>query len=314
MAEPIWKDYYVTLGTNESYQYKIEIDGNNAFQGVAHKRPGMGHVSIKLNDIVADYLSIGFDGTHFMGGEVTCDVYLRGGLTDQKLASVKFYADWSYERKFEPMQIGLSDPINSRVVQATPIPYSSLNASELEVNGDDKSVMYLHPSVVGRINHYLVDVGALKVVDLREYNLNKGRVYQVVESCAKYALYYLNAYGGIDMLLIEGNHSERDDLTRHSMMMEYDNKEIHNRGKAEYAVEIVKSLTLHTSWLSDDEASRMHHLLNSPQVYLFDIEKKQMIPVLLKNTTTEYQTYKGNGGKLVQYTIDVELANERVRK
>ena len=73
-------------------------------------------------------------------------------------------------------------------------------------------------------------------------------------------------------------------------------------------------MTLHTSWLSDDESSRMHHLLNSTEVYLFNLEKQEMIPVVLKNTITEYKTYKGNGGKLVNYAIEVEFANERTRK
>ena len=58
----------------------------------------------------------------------------------------------------------------------------------------------------------------------------------------------------------------------------------------------------------------MHHLLNATEVYLYDIVKEQMIPVLLKNTTTEYKTFKGNGGKLINYTIEVAFANERIRR
>ena len=66
--------------------------------------------------------------------------------------------------------------------------------------------------------------------------------------------------------------------------------------------------------MSDDEASRMHHLLNSPNVYLLDMETDEMMPVVLTNTTTEYKTYKGNGGKLVNYTIEATLAQERIRR
>ena len=49
-------------------------------------------------------------------------------------------------------------------------------------------------------------------------------------------------------------------------------------------------------------------------VYLYDSHADAMIPVLLTNTTTEYKTYKGNGGQLVNYAIEVEFANRRIRR
>lgn len=316
MAEPIWKDYYVTLGTEDSYQYEIWIDGARVYEGVAHKRPGADNVSIKVNDVVADFLAVKYDGQLFMGGEAECAVYLVGELKDTELMKETFYNNWSYDELFNPAMIGLSCPINSRVMLSTPIPYSILNATELEVSWE-MGLDYFYPSEEGRIYHYLIKydyTGEPNELFFREYVSDAEIIYKVVDSCAKYALYYLNAYGGIDVLLMEGNYSEKDSLTRHTMEVEYDNRVISNRGRGDYAVELVKTLTLHTSWLSDDEASRMHHLLNSPQVFLFDIEKQQMIPVLLKNTSTEYKTYKGQGGKLVNYTIEVTIAQTRKRR
>ena len=138
--------------------------------------------------------------------------------------------------------------------------------------------------------------------------------YFPINANLKYALYYRNAYGGVDVFLIEGNHKEVDNLTRHTREVEYDNSDVMNRGRQNYVNEISKSLILHTSWLTDEEASRMHHLLNSNEVYLYDIPNEKMIPVILKNTTTEYKTYKSNGCKLVDYAIEVEFANKRVRR
>ena len=317
MAEPIWKDYYVTLGTQDSYEYRIEIDGKVVYEGKALKRPGMEYVSIKLNDIVADYLSIELTALHDnykLGGDAECAVITEDG----ELARVVFYADLSYDRNFDANLKGLSDPINHRVALTTPLPFSSVDADEYEFLGQTTdNVFYINPDG-RRASYCMVDV---KTISSREEyiiafasNTTTSQIYHVVDSCAKYALYYVNAYGGVDMLLIEGNHSERDDLARHARQVEYDNRDISNRGKGDYAIELSKTLTLHTSWLSDDEASRMHHLLNSPQVCLFDIALQQMIPVVLTNKTTEYKTYKGNGGKLVQYAIDVTLANDRVRR
>lgn len=317
MANPIWKDYYLTLGTKDSYQYRIEIDGVAAYEGVAHKRPGMGYVSIKLNDIVADYLSIeltALHDTYKLGGDVECAVITEDG----ELARVTFYADWSYDRNFNANLKGLSDPVNHRVTLATPLPFSSVDADEYEFESLSSSrTIYIHVDEE-RASYCMLNLREISSqeedINVHASNTASSQVYHIVDSCAKFALYYVNAYGGVDMLLIEGNHSERDNLTRYSRQVEYDNRNINNRGKGDYAVELSKTLTLHTSWLSDDEASRMHHLLNSPQVCLFDIALQQMIPVVLTNTTTEYKTYKGNGGKLVQYAIDVTLANDRVRR
>jgi hypothetical protein len=65
--------------------------------------------------------------------------------------------------------------------------------------------------------------------------------------------------------------------------------------------------------MSDEQSQRMHHLLNSTEVFLYDIEKDEMIPALVNNATTEYKTYKSNGGKLVNYTLNISLANKRQR-
>lgn len=157
------------------------------------------------------------------------------------------------------------------------------------------------------------------VFNLSEYgNIKSVKIdkvtYEMVEGCNRYALYYVNAHGGWDSLLIEGNHSEVDNLTRHNREVEYDNRSIQNRGRQNYVNEISKTLTLHTSWMSDEESSRMHHLLNSTEVYLYDINKDEMIPVVLKNSTTEYKTYRSNGHKLFNYTIEVSYANDRIRR
>ena len=78
--------------------------------------------------------------------------------------------------------------------------------------------------------------------------------------------------------------------------------------------EITKSFTLHTSWMSDAESLRMHNLLNSTEVYLFNINTGDMFPIVLNNTTTEFKNYKNNGGRMVNYTIDATLAQDRIRR
>ena len=140
-----------------------------------------------------------------------------------------------------------------------------------------------------------------------------GTTYKVVSDCRRYVLYYVNAYGCWDSLLLEGNVKETDAITRYTREVEYDNRNVQNRGTQNYANEIVKSYNLVTGWLSDDESHRIHHLLNFIVVCLYDINTQEMIPVVIPSTSCEYKTYKNNGCKLVNYTIKVDVAYNRVR-
>ena len=138
--------------------------------------------------------------------------------------------------------------------------------------------------------------------------------FQVVTECAKYALYYVNAHGGWDCFLIEGNTLEADSLKRYTREMVYDNRDIKNRGIQNYVNEITKGFTFHTGWLLDDQGERMHHLINSTDVYMYDIANGEMIPVIIPSTSCEYKTYKNQGNRLVNYTIEVQVAQNRIRR
>lgn len=321
MANPIWKDYYVNLGVDDSTTFRVLEGDTVIYTGIAYKRPGKVSNMIRINDICADFLVAEFPelGKVFVGHELKRFVVekLVNGVY-QYCDDAEFYVDWSYDYKFDPLVKGLNCPINSRVTPLTPVPYSVLHADELETESTKTGgFMYYAPSANNAFGTYLIDMSEFvdgDVVLFAESEVEKVSAYKVVDICVDYALYYRNAYGGVDMLLIEGNHSEADNLTRHIRGIDYDNSNIRNRGTENYVNEISKTLTLHTSWLSDEESSRMHHLLNSTEVYLYDIKKAQMIPVVLTDTQTQYKTYKGNGGNLVNYAINVSIAQERVRR
>lgn len=141
-----------------------------------------------------------------------------------------------------------------------------------------------------------------------------GATYRFVDTCARNALYYVNAYGGWDVLLMDGLDKEQDELTRHEATRVYDNTVMQNRGTVNYVNEVQKSWTLHTGYLTDEQSGRMHHLLNSVQVYLYDMEEGAFLPVVLTGTSTEYKTYRNQGRKLVSYEIQVRLAQDRIRR
>lgn len=334
MANPIWKDYYVNLGTAESAQFRIRVGEDVIYTGKAYKRPGQSYNLIRINDICADFLENVFPklvGTTFTEAEYVSFVVqmlIGGAWATQE--TVQFDNDWSYDYDFNPATMGMCFPVNGHIDVRQWVVFTAYNAKTITAtiklaNGDSFDVLI--PVEISDNadfnNDFSQSVRASQtgtaVFDLSEWGDVKSvtignQSFKVVNTCSRYALYYVNAYGGWDSLLIEGNHSEVDNLTRHTREVEYDNRDVSNRGTMNYVTEIAKSLTLHTSWLSDDESSKMHHLLNSTNVYLGDLNSGRMIPVVLTDTTSEYKTYKGNGGKLVNYAINVTIAQERIRR
>lgn len=336
MAHPIWKDYYVNLGTAESIQFRILVGRDVIYTGKAYKRPGKTNNEIRINDICADYLENVFPelvGTTFTGNEyVTFVVQALSGTTWKNKSEVQFDINWSYDYDYNPATMGMAFPVNGNIDIRQWVIYTAYNAATITatiqlVNGESFSVL-IPVEISNDFNSdsnsdFAKSVRASQtgtaVFDVSQYgdvhSITIGnKTFKVVNSCHKYVLYYVNAYGGWDSFLIEGNHIVSDNITRHTRETEYDNRNIQNRGRHNYVNEIVKSMTLHTSWLSDEQSMRMHHLFNSTEVYLYDMETKQMIPVILSNSTTDYKTYKSNGGKLVNYAINVTIAQEMIRR
>jgi hypothetical protein len=255
------------------------------------------------------------------------------------LEDVTFYNDWSYEYDYDPEVSGLSCPITGHIDARQPILYSVFNKAQVTAtivrkNGTSQSIVIPVTGGGGGLSgdfnsdfssDFLIGGGdghdgyGTIVIRADSYaNLDRviigGKTYKVVTECAKYVLYYVNAFGGWDSLLIEGNTLEADSLKRFTREVVYDNRQIQNRGIHNYVNEVTKGFTFHSGWLLDDQGERMHHLINSTFVYLYDIANDEMIPVTIPTTSCEYRTYKNQGNRLVDYIIQVEVAQNRVRR
>lgn len=337
MANPIWKDYYVSLGTADSISYRIRVNNTTIYTGKAFKRPGQSDNQIRINDICADFISntlpaMSESAFSALSFPVEFIIQILSGSTWSTLTTVQFDNNWSYDYDYNPETMGMAFPINGHIDLRQWLVFSAYNASSITAtitlkDGSSFDVIIAVAISADFNSDFNSDFAravrsaqsGTAVFDLTSYgdvdSVTIGNTkYKVVTDCRKYALYYSNAYGGWDTFLIEGNIVELDNLTRLVREMEYDNRSIQNRGFRNYVNTIQKTFNLHTSWLSDDEASRMHHLMNSTNVYLYDINAGEMIPVIVNNSTTEYKTYKGNGGKLVNYEINVSVAHDRIRR
>lgn len=340
MATPIWKDYYVNLGNDDTYQFRVVLSDTSEviYMGKAYRRPDATYNSVRINDICADYFenvlpTLSEAEFSLLTLPLSYDVEVYSSGSWSQVDSVEFLNDWSYNYDYDPDMMGMAFPINSRIDGRMPIVWTGLDVSQVtatitfedgttasviipvEISGDFNSdfnsdfARYARTSGSGTAVFYPSALGD----DIASVTMN-GVTYNVVTECAAYALYYVNAHGGWDCYLIEGNTLESDTLTRYTREVEYDNRDIQNRSVANYVNEVTKSYTFHTGWLSDDEASRMHHLVNSTEVFMYDIANDEMIPVVVSDKSLEYKTYKNQGNKLVNYTIKVDEAHHRIRR
>lgn len=336
MAVPIWQDYYEDLGNAGYVDYRIVVTDLSEviYTGRAYLRPGAASVKAKLNDIVADYLTTALpslsdsDFTRLsFPVSFTVETYDPDNDLWTPGTAVEFYKNWSYEYGFDPAVSGLSAPINGRASAMMPFVMSAWEADSVRMDVhylDGTSSFRIVPiATQENFSDDFSDDFALSLqsagsgsicFDLSQWNdvayiEVEGKRFDVIPGCsARFGLYYENAYGGWDFLVCEGRPGDmRDELTRHRFEKDYDNNSPSNGGKTDYCNEITRILTLRTGWLTDDQASRMHHLLNSTSVYVYDTMDGTMRPVVITDAVTGYKTAKEEG-RPVMYTITCEYS------
>lgn len=334
---PIWKDYLVDLGNAESTEYIIGYfkDGynNTIYRGKAWKRPNEDNITICINDICEDWLINEFPSlVSGFNQEQMPVAFLVQTISEEgiysQVANVRFVQDWSYDNTHDAEKDGVASPVNGvldrrQYLLWTGIDVASVNVVITKANGEQVRETISLGAFGDFSNDFSKDFAATLAVAgsgtlVRPVTRWEGAVkvsvngvqYSVVDSCARYVLYYRNAFGGWDSLLCEGAPSEEDALTRQTM----EKAGAYGRQRVNYLNEIQKKLTLRISWLSDEQSARMHHLLNSTDVYLHDLVTNEIHPVVLENTTTPYKTFKGEGRAVVRYDINAVIAQSRKRR
>ena len=315
---PIWKDKIVDLGSS-TVEFRITSGGSTIYSGKAVSRPGESTAKIRINEICADFLSSSLptftDRTFSPMSLPSFVVQKKSGSSWSTVETVDFYPDWSYDYQFTGDI--LSFPINGRVDSRMMIFTSKKNITSATVSASYKKKSGTTTSRTTTVsptpNNGTCAFLANAVSDTIQITVNSN-VYKVVTDCAKYALYYVNDFGGWDQFLIEGNDLEVDNLTRFISERGYNNTSQANAGRVNYVNEITKGWTFNTGWMNDTAGARMHHLINSCLVYLVEISTRYTYPVIITSNSCEYKTYKNQGRQVVNYSFTVELAQNRIRR
>lgn len=286
---PIWRDiYHVTDAA--SARYRIDLDGRTIFSGRAVRYPDDEYLRINVNKICRSYLET--DIAPMLEGMPTqvteyehpmaaglFKLYVDGTNTDD----YRFYQDWSYTTDKTPGGVvSVSDPVNGRFVP-----------------GMLKLRTWRTPSRV-----YTECVS----------DDEPGLGYNTLVACKPYVLYYLNAYGGWDALVIEGRARRRDNYTTFKTDRSFDDTTLEYELNA-YVNEVRTSWELTTGFLSDEEGDNVaRNLAGSVKVYLQNTVEGWVRPVVITDTAVEWQSYQGNGKRMCQYRINVQESQSRLRK
>lgn len=331
MATPIWKDYTVTLGNADSYDFIIydaaTSAGNAIYQGTAYKRPGEANVKVKVNDICASYLAqkLTLDLstiTTFLNESAPLSSYFSLYVSATKKADWQMYLNWEYKDGSTDKIAALAHaPITGRLqygmvfvlTQLQPLASGQTIVYSHGVPGSLVSTNYT-TTVAGPLNFFMKasENTADKVLSLQRLNALPYVHYNLIPKCHRWALYYVNELGGIDVLVMEGKWRMTDGYGRNTYKRSYDNGATQNRGEVNYLNDITRTWELHTGWLTDAEAGRMGHLLGSPLVFLCDCDDGgKLYPVIVTNKDCPYKTHKDG---MVSYQIDVQLARDMKRQ
>lgn len=336
---PIWKDYFVDLGSAPYADYAVSIDGIQRYAGRAYRAPGAAAIEPCINDLIADYI---VPVVPAFGGAVTVEdlgtAHVELVANEQTEVDEIFYGNWSYEDGYTPAA-GMSVPVDGWIDPRQHLLFSDGGTSwgavlsptmEVELAGaglgsfdDSFSEAFFRGGAGGPISVVLDGTGhsgpRTWCIPLGLYPGGvevriEGFTWKAWAGCARYVLHYVNAYGGWDSLLVRGNVKMADAVKHYDKTGVYDNRTRIARGRTNYVNELNRKYTMHSGILAEAESLRMYHLLESTCVYLEDLDEGAVMPVVLTGTSVEYKTYRNNGRKLMEYVIEAELAQDRIRR
>lgn len=328
---PIWKDYIWAEETlNDFIEYHLDDGGTTIYAGKAYKYPDADRVEFLLNSVTENYLSNGISFPTTLSTSVMPN-YLKDFTLVTSTGNEKpiiFFNDWSYKDTDLTSGYFLSDPITGLID-----PRQYVMASWLLPTGEGLVSRFYYKDGIqtttdvtlkSGINGYTfvenitnLQLGCgdyIVIAFVVSGTISQKQIKYTIDNTGKdYVLYYVNAAGGWDSLLIEGNVKKTDEFESESYIKRVLRPST-EFARNKYLNTITSSWTLYTGYLNDVQASKMYNLLESTQVYLHNLKDNTITPVLITDTSCEYKTYTNQGKNKFYYTINVESSQDNYRK
>ena len=299
-------DYSVSVLDNETNTFEVVYRGNAVFTDE-------GNPKINITEIVRDYVE---DNINIYADEASkqeqnlTKVMLNTYEAEQNVvATLYYYYDYSFVKDYKFTR---NMPILNYFDTRQDIFLSFLNLSNETQSvtvSDSGNIIYIEldkPGLFHYKNKYL------------DGNVTINTLYTTTtltskNTCAKYAIYYLNPLGGWDQLLIEGKVIKNIKLENKTFKTNFDNNTNEFQNK-HYLKNLTTSYKLTTGHLTDEQAKLMPNLIETTKAYLCELDTNRYIPVLINNNSVDIKTYRNQGRKLFTYTIDVQESQNKFIK
>lgn len=323
---PVWKDTYFEYPDVNTLSYTIYDRDNALYSGKSVAVPNSLGVSFNVNKICSNYLNSklpeGIKEGYYTNSNYSKNFTIKNDK-NSIIGQYWFYNSYLYDDDKETVM--LSEHIRDKYVidrrqyficslfnrNKGNASFTLRYATATTTTGTiyDGVIDNTAQSIIIERDKYKNDTNIIRVAVTTEGNI----IADIEDTCYEYCLYYCNAYGGWDSLLIDGNVKKTDKITSKYYTRDYDNTTTQSE-KTKFANVINTDYVLYTGWFNDAEQSRLYHLLESTEVYLHNLNTDKIYPVNITNNSCEYKTFTNNGRKKFNNTINVEVAQSKVRK
>ena len=298
---PIWKDTVYTEKSNNWIEYHLDDANNNVlYAGKAYPYPSNNTVEILVNDIASNFLKpMGWptnDG--FNESEDYSKLFLLKTSTNI-IRTYIFNNDWSYKEDplYTNSPCSIVDPRQLFIVSGDP---------RYKITYGDNTIQFTN------LYTYRLDLSNITIPCGSKISVYKDNVIikeYTVANGKDYVLYYTNSVGGWDFITVKGNSTRKDNVTS-SLYERRPIRPSKEFGSIKYLNTITPSWSLNTGYINGN----ISELVSSLNVYLYDLNTKDLIPVNVTTTSAEYLNYTNNGKHFTNYTVEVEASQKNFRK
>ena len=320
---PIWDDYFLSFDTDADYvDYRITDLQDAVFQGRAFAIEGVARVYV--NDILSDMLSERIDLSDYELQDNRGYVSFVVQVYDTNLQGwydyilLNTYNDWTYSHNTE------SGIISDRIQKVLDIRQLFVQSylkkvgdstPEFSISGPRRTSSRPYNrtfTLTDGIQSMAVKAGILNTLYVTEDG-DVVQEYPVEDTCKPYALYWLNAKGGYNSMLLNKASKQVDRIQNYdyTKFASINDTVFH---KIQYLKEITNTWTIKTDILTDRESEIVAEIAHSPQVYLHILEDDEIIPVNITDTQVEHKLWRNNQRKHITYSFTVENSLTKERK
>lgn len=298
---PIWKDTVYIEKSNNWIEYHLDDANNNVlYAGKAYPYPSNNTVEILVNDIASNFLKP-MDWPTNDGFNISEDYskLLLLKTSTNKIRTYIFNNDWSYKEdpSYTNSPCSIVDPRQLFIVSGD---------SRYKITYGDNTIQFTN------IYTYRLDLSNITIPCGSKISVYKDNVIikeYTVANGKDYVLYYTNSVGGWDFITVKGNATRKDNVTS-SLYERRPIRPSKEFGSIKYLNTITPSWSLNTGYIKGN----ISELVSSLNVYLYDLNTKDLIPVNVTTTSAEYLNYTNNGKHFTNYTVEVEASQKNFRK